>query len=456
MTGKCAFRLLRLTMFLLALAGVAVSAYLVYLHYGAAQGGIAGRLCSGSFDCASVLQSRWGTVSLGPIPIPISIVGAAYFMALAVWVAIIGRLPGRLHHACAGPALLATVGAAESIHLIYVMGVELQAWCGFCLVTHAINFLLVIGLWTQWLAGCRAQSQEDLAAAPGRQLWKVPALAMVTAMMLGVTLLSLFGFVGMFMLYHSARWEAAKVLQDAEYQRWKFSSTEARTLAVRPDDPALGPADAPHTVVMFGDFQCTYCRQVEETLRDVQEDLDGDFRLVFKHYPLNRDCNAAVDASKAGHAFGCLAAEAAEAARRLGGNEAFWQMHDALYTNQKNLDMRPYDRLAGEIGLDVSAFRTMMADPLTRQRIAADAALGAELGIEGTPALYLDGRRVTLAVIMDRQTQEPDLAGTVEHWRNLLSAAAVAAATQPADASVTSGYDEVSNVLPVASVEVDR
>ena len=431
--GKCAFRLLRLVLFLLALTGIGLSTYLMYLHYGTAEAGLAKKLCTGGFDCATVLQSRWGNVELGEFPIPVSMIGTAYFIVLAVWLATVGRLPGWLHHACLGPALLATLGAVESGYLIYVMGWRLHAWCGFCLAVHAVNALMLLGLWTQWLAGCRARSKEELAAMPVGQLWKVPVLAMANAMLVGITLLALFGLGGTYLLYHNARWEVAKVQQDQEYQRWKFGNTApAEQLVLREDDPALGPANAPHTVVMFGDFQCAHCAQTDRILRQVQEKLDNRFRLVFKHFPLNRACNAAMDEGKAGHAFGCLAAEAAEAARRLGGNEAFWKMHDALYENQRKLDEKPYTRLAQELGLDAAAFENLLADAATRRRIEQDAAVGKAVGVQGTPAVFLDRRRVDLDVINDPSKQEPDIAATVKHWTGLLAAAEKAAATQPA------------------------
>jgi protein-disulfide isomerase/uncharacterized membrane protein len=431
--GKCAFRVLRVTLFILALTGLAISCYLVWLHYGKAQGGLAARLCSGAFDCGTVLQSRWGLVSLGMLQIPVAVLGAAYFMVLAVWLATVGRLPGRLHHACLLPALLATAGAAESAYLIHVMGNKLHAWCGFCLATHAVNFLLLAGLWVQWLAGCRHRPEPELPSTG--QLWKIPALAMVTAVMLGVTLAAVFGLAGMLVLYHSMAWEVAKMQQDEQYQRWKFAQVAPQPVTVRPDDPVLGPADASHTVVMFGDFQCTMCATTGKTLKQVQTALGGQFKIVFKHYPLNPSCNPWMDKDKAGHAFGCLAAEAAEAARRLGGGEAFWKMHDALFEKQRELDERPYAKLAAAIGLDPAEFQKMLTDPATRQRVEQDAALGHDLGVTATPAVFLDGRLVALNVVLNPKTQETDLDATVRHWRSLLASAEEAAATQPTTAS---------------------
>ncbi len=429
--GKCAFRCLRLAMVLLALTGLGLSCYLLYLHYGTRQGGLAKRLCGGSFDCAAVLQSRWGYFHLGPVPIPIALLGMGYFVVLAVWLITVGRLPGRLHHSCVAPALLATVGALDSGYLIYVMGERLHTWCGFCLAVHAVNFLLFIGLWTQWAGGCGVLSDEELAAARARQIWKVPALAMANAVLIGVTLLALFGFGFMFKMYYTAAWEVAKVQQDAGYQRWKYSQTAPTHLPLTAGAPVIGVAHAPHTVVMFGDFQCPTCAETDRMLKKVQEAMPGEFRLVFRNFPLNHACNQAIDKGKAGHAFACMAAEAAEAARRLGGDEAFWRMHDELYKNQRRLDEKPYSELAKDIGLDPDALAAEMFDPTIHDQVEQDAALGKKLGIEAVPVIFLDGRRLGLDVVENPKTQEPDVAATIKHWQALLAAADQAAATQP-------------------------
>lgn len=427
--GKCAFSFLRLMLFVLALVGLVLSGYLAYLHAMDMQGGAMPRLCGGHFDCSTVLQSSYAMVG-GQIPV--ATFGVVYFTLLAVWIMFVGRLPGRLHHACMWPAILATCGAIESTYLVYVMGWRLHAWCSFCLATHAVNLLMFGGLWTQWLAGCRYRNEEDVAAASQRQIWKVPVLTFVTGCCLAMGVLFLAGTLMFAFKYNSTAQELAKLQQDPAYQRWQFLRTpsQADVLAVTADDPVRGPAKAPHTVVMFGDFQCQYCAMTDRALRDVQKNVGEALRVVFKHYPQSQACNPAMDKSNK-HAFACQAAEAAEAAYKLGGNEAFWKMHDVLYENQDRLAEKPYCELARQIGLDPAAFEQAMQDPALRQRVEQQAAVGKALNIPGTPVLFLDGRRVTLDVITDISGNEADMPKTIAHWKTLLDAAEAAAATQP-------------------------
>jgi len=147
-------------------------------------------------------------------------------------------------------------------------------------------------------------------------------------------------------------------------------------------DPELdhirGPVDAPVTVLEYGDFQCPYCGQAEQIVRELLSDF-ADVRYVWRHLPLNDV-----------HPHAQLAAEAAEAAA---AQNAFWPMYDLLLTHQDTL--RPSDLLAyaQELGLDLERF----ADDLRRHAHAARIAEhvdGADLsGVSGTPTFFVNGRR---------------------------------------------------------------
>jgi protein-disulfide isomerase len=91
------------------------------------------------------------------------------------------------------------------------------------------------------------------------------------------------------------------------------------------------------------------------------------------------------------HPDACLAAAAAECAGRLG---RFWEYHDMLFEHQKALDRDSLFRYARDVGLDIPAFRTCLDDPATMDAIAADVAAGTRLGIESTPTIFINGRRV--------------------------------------------------------------
>jgi len=148
-------------------------------------------------------------------------------------------------------------------------------------------------------------------------------------------------------------------------------------LPVGPRDHVRGPRDAAVTVVMYGDVECPYCGRVEPVLRQLL-DRRPEVRLVFRHFPL-------LDVHP--HAFSAaLALEAAAEAGR------FWELHDLLFADQEHLGRRQLAVYAGQLGLDPDS----LLRPATErydQRVRDDFDSGVASGVEGTPALFVDGSR---------------------------------------------------------------
>jgi protein-disulfide isomerase len=141
--------------------------------------------------------------------------------------------------------------------------------------------------------------------------------------------------------------------------------------------PAKGPKDARVTIVEFSDFQCPYCSKVGPTLEKVLDDYPNDVRVVYKHYPLSF------------HKQALPAALASEAAGRQG---KFWEMHDLLFQNQRNLSYEAFKGYASQLGLDVAKFEEDYKSPELAKQIEADVALARSLGVTGTPGFFVNGR----------------------------------------------------------------
>jgi protein-disulfide isomerase len=151
-----------------------------------------------------------------------------------------------------------------------------------------------------------------------------------------------------------------------------------------PDPHARGGANAPVTLEEFSDFQCPACGNLEPGLRKVVNDYGERVRLVFRNYPLPM------------HRYAFFAARAAEAAGQQG---KFWEMHDALYDNQKEWSdsMEPrvqFDAYATRLGLDVQRFKADVERQDLSDRIKADMQRGNTLNVRGTPTVYLNGREL--------------------------------------------------------------
>ena len=151
------------------------------------------------------------------------------------------------------------------------------------------------------------------------------------------------------------------------------------TPPVGPSDHAAGPADAPVTLVEYGDFECPYCGQAYPIVKALQERLGQQLRVVFRHFPLSES-----------HPHAEHAAEAAEAA---GVQERFWEMHDALYENQDALSDEALLGYAAELGLDATRVARELEGGMWAERVRTDFRGGVRSGVNGTPTFFINGER---------------------------------------------------------------
>ncbi len=143
-------------------------------------------------------------------------------------------------------------------------------------------------------------------------------------------------------------------------------------------DHIRGPAQAPVTLLEYGDFECPYCGQAESVVRELLSDF-GDLRYVWRHLPLT-DVHQHAD----------LAAEAAEAAAAQG---RFWDMHDLLLDHQDALSVRDLLGYAEQLGLDMDKFRAYLRKRKGASRLADDVESADRSQVSGTPTFFINGRR---------------------------------------------------------------
>ncbi len=144
-------------------------------------------------------------------------------------------------------------------------------------------------------------------------------------------------------------------------------------------DHVRGPEDAPVTLLEYGDFECPYCGQAEQTIRELLVGQGTDVRYVWRHLPLNDV-----------HPYAQLAAEASEAA---GAQGSFWEMSETLLAHQGDLGFRDLMHYAEELELDVERFTSELREGEFADRILADVASADESGVTGTPTFFINGRR---------------------------------------------------------------
>jgi Na+/H+ antiporter NhaA len=144
-------------------------------------------------------------------------------------------------------------------------------------------------------------------------------------------------------------------------------------------DHFRGPDDALVTLVEYGDFECPFCGQAEQVIRELLASFGADMRYVWRHLPLNDV-----------HPSAQIAAEASEGAAAQG---RFWEMHDVLLTHQGDLTAAHLAGYARQLGLDAERIRAELRRRVHAARVSEDVASADESGVSGTPTFFVNGRR---------------------------------------------------------------
>ncbi len=151
---------------------------------------------------------------------------------------------------------------------------------------------------------------------------------------------------------------------------------EGRIPKVLGTDPQRGSADAPIRIIEYGDFECPFCRLTQPIMNQIMTKYAGTVRHVWKDFPIT--------------GLHANAKNAAKAARCAQEQNAFWQMHDALFANQTRFADTLYPELAREIGLDATAFASCMEQERAARLVEESSASGVQAGVTSTPYFFIN------------------------------------------------------------------
>jgi protein-disulfide isomerase len=151
--------------------------------------------------------------------------------------------------------------------------------------------------------------------------------------------------------------------------------------------PSFGPANAPVTIVEFGDLECPSCKAEAPALRELLPQFYKDkVRVVFKDFPLESI-----------HPWARAASDAARCVFHQ-NKETFWKFYDWMYETQEQVNP---DNLKSKVmdwakmnGIDTAKLGTCIDTKATDGEVAQNMAEGRALGVHGTPSLFIDGRRI--------------------------------------------------------------
>lgn len=331
---------------------------------------------SSTVNCDVVLTSPWAYF-LGH---SVSSLGVLFYALMAVLAL------GVLFHPHArwrrrlgdGVLVLSTLGFTFSLYLAVIAFFVLRSVCLLCSALYVVALSNFVAAWflRQSLAPPYARSNAQRPSVD-RWVWRSAA-----------------GLLALLLL--AVAWEVTHGLRrtqsngadpDPRFSDW-FQAQPMVTIPIEGRN-TRGSTTASVTIVEFSDFECGHCNQFHRVLDEVWRRYPRRIRVVFRHFPLNSQCNPAV--SSEFHPLACTAAVAAECAGHQG---KFWEYHDALFANQHQLRSETFRQLARNLGLDLAQFEACLASPEARSQVEEDTRLGARVGVNSTPTLFINGRRI--------------------------------------------------------------
>jgi len=142
---------------------------------------------------------------------------------------------------------------------------------------------------------------------------------------------------------------------------------------------AFGPDQAKVTLVEFSDFECPFCSRAANVLTQVKEKYSDKVRVVFRHFPLSFHKNAHL---------------ASQASMAAGDQGKFWEYHDLMFANQKQLDRASLEGYAKKLGLKMGVFKKALDSEAHKGTVDGDMQLGQTVAVSGTPTMFLNGARI--------------------------------------------------------------
>jgi protein-disulfide isomerase/uncharacterized membrane protein len=343
---------------------------------------------SSRVNCDVVLTSRYAELS----GIAISRLAIGFYLisvAIAIGVARARRASTRETAATIG-VVWQVWGLLFSGYLAFIAFAVLQTVCLMCGALYLINIASFGAAW--WLRSAVRFTGHRQRGQSGR----------MDRLVLGgsAVALALVALIGAWEAFGRGRQgrsqDPAEIArQRPDFYQWFFQQP---VLSVPIDGAhSLGDPNAPVTVVEFSDFECGHCSKFHKTLENFLRASGRSVRVIFRHFPLDASCNPTVSTRL--HQRACLAATAAECAAEQG---KFWQYHDLLFGNQDALGREYLIAYADRLGLDGPRFAACLGGDAARERVARDARAGAELGIDSTPTVFINGRRIKGALDLDQ------------------------------------------------------
>lgn len=405
---------------LLSLVGAVLALILLSKHYGVPLFGEAIlAACGAGGGCDIVSQSRYASF----LGLPLAAWGVFYYASVFALLTPLVLDPAEGEDAAPSLAFfLAGLAVAIDLALLGLQLFAIKAFCEFCIATYFVNAFTLFALWP-FRQPARAVS--FLTAANFRRglaAWMVASLGMAGAAVAADSALqgrkaaageSILGIPATLKAPEKAApgsVEEQLAEARAEAKKWKETLDDERKLQIylnqkARDDfnqappqtidlthaPEHGAPNGPIKVASYSDFMCPFCRDLASAMRNYLPTAGNQVTAFYKHYPLDNACNPHV--GQAVHPGSCELSLAGICAQESG---RFWEYHDRVFAERWDKATRADAlRIGAAAGLQAQALGACMDAAATRGRLSRDIEEGARVGVESTPTLFVNGRKLS-------------------------------------------------------------
>lgn len=376
----------------LSLLGILISGKLLSIHNRTTTGqaGLTETCFVGSSTgCAAVAVSDYSSV----LGIPVAALAMGFYFAiffLGLWAM---RNRQAANEALYTSFFLSTVSVVVTVIMFSISNFVLKTFCPYCAMLWLVNlaiwpcYVQQLGLgWGNALAANAALLGRGPVKLLGSRVTASLGFAAASVAVMAIIGASAKGLAGQ----EAPQSESSLV---SEYSHAPIAMLPAEAYG-GPSSKGWAPGGATQAPVLeiaeLADFQCPGCRMAAQLLRPFLLKHKDKVRITYHHFPLDGSCNPFVPNGRHGQA--CAAARGAICAGKQG---RFWEYHDLVFDRQEELSGSVLDEIATQAGLDTSAHQACVKDPSTETELQKSMQLGDLIGLQSTPTLVLNGRKVT-------------------------------------------------------------
>jgi protein-disulfide isomerase/uncharacterized membrane protein len=363
---------LRSLIFMYAL-GAAASFYSLLHHYELKAKGATNAFCniSSQLNCDKVASSSYSEF----FSIPMGTWGLAYFFAMLFILWFVSR--GKKQEVWELIFLFfASIGVIFSLVLASISFFILKVICITCILVYLCVFFQVIPI--------IITRKKNFGA-----IKKIVFKSFFFYLLLPTTVV--FVVLGINVFFNKNKTPASvEKKSNSQLITKKSIPLNLNSYSPKGMDYYIGNKSAKVVVVEFADFQCPACRTLSSSLKKIRDDYKDSVLFVFKNYPLDNSCNANV--TKAYHEHAC---SVAIMARCAGIYNKFWQYHDLAFSEQQSIGKAAAEKWAYKIGLSKKQIESCLQNTFLLDKLKEDIKIADSIGVQGTPALYINGIRYT-------------------------------------------------------------